>query len=95
MPANLARLWILAMALAACGGDDDGGAGGPDGGPDQDAGPDLTDELFDPERLLEVEIELAEADWAELRGQTRSILDVLGGGDCLAQPFESQSSGFE
>jgi spore coat protein H len=90
MPANLARLWILAMALAACGGDDDGGAGEPDGGgEDQDAGPDPTDELFAPERLLEVEIEMAEADWDELRAQTRSILDVLGGGDCLAQPFES------
>jgi spore coat protein CotH len=44
--------------------------------------------VFDPTHIVEVEIELAPADWDELRGQTRSFIDVLLG-DCTAQPFPS------
>lgn len=51
-------------------------------------GPDMSDVLFDPDRVLDVRIEMAEADWTLLRNQTRSIWDILGG-DCLAEPFES------
>jgi hypothetical protein len=86
-------LLLLALAGAAC--SDDGGATGPaDGGaPDLgDAGPpdagDPTAALFASDHLVEIEIEMAEADWDELRTQTRSLFDILGG-NCLAEPFPS------
>lgn len=49
--------------------------------------------LFDTNRVIEVELELAEADWAALRRQTRSMFDVLGG-DCMAGPAESPYTWF-
>jgi hypothetical protein len=86
-------MWRIAMAVAvlagaACSGDDDGGGGDTDAGPDADGGPGEDDALFAPDHLLEVEIEMAEADWNELRAQTRSFFDIFGG-DCLEDPFES------
>ena len=84
-PARRLAAFLLCAAAAglACGGDDDGADGG---GPDPDS---LGyEELFDPDRVLEVVIELDPADWDALRTQTRSVLDILGG-DCLAQPFAS------
>src|SRR6185503_12590992 len=86
------RVWSFAISaallLAACSSDE--GGGGEDTGGDADAGPDGVDDsaLFDKDHLLEVEIEMADADWDALRGQTRTLFDILGG-DCLAQPFES------
>jgi hypothetical protein len=72
-----------ALAVAACGDDD---AIGPDGGdPEPDAGVDLSAPLFDPEHVVEVEIELAAGDWDALRVQTRSISELFG--TCLAEPF--------
>jgi spore coat protein H len=74
--------------LAACSSDE--GDGGEDGADLPDAGGETGDDtaLFDRDHLLEVEIEMADADWDALRAQTRSVLDILGG-NCLAQPFES------
>ena len=71
----------LLVALSACSADtDDGGAFGPDAGPD--AGPEESyadaDWLFEPDRLLEIEIEVSEDDWDALRLQTRNILDIFG-----------------
>ncbi len=80
---------MAVLAGAACSGDDDGGAGGDaDAGPDADGGPGEDDALFAPDHLLEVEIVMADADWDELRAQTRTFFDIFGG-DCLADPFES------
>src|SRR3712207_6265544 len=47
----------------------------------------LIGDLYEPRRLLEVEIELDPADWDEIRFQTRSFLDLLAGEQCLAEPF--------
>jgi hypothetical protein len=49
---------------------------------------DETEQLFDPERVLEIEITLDPADWDLIRHQNRSLLDVLGTG-CLDAPAES------
>lgn len=62
------RLLVALACLAACG--DDGATSGPDGGRG-DASPDATidpsDELFRPDKVIEVKITLAAADWARLR----------------------------
>jgi hypothetical protein len=74
---------LTALAGAACGAEEAAPV------PLAEVGPTPTDPtiaVFDPDRLLEIEIELAEAAWAELRGQGRTLLDILGG-ECLAQPF--------
>lgn len=69
--------------LACSGGDSDGvgpDAGiGPDGGA-IDAGLSYSDGdwLFEDDRLLRVEIEVAPADWDTLRFQTRNVLAILG-----------------
>ena len=75
------QMWLLVasmLALPACGGDDDdvdsavdaGALDGaaPDGGPDASV-PDEAAPLFEPDRLLEIEIELDPADWDVLRHQ--------------------------
>ncbi len=46
---------------------------------------DLSDEAFDPDRLLEVEITMAPEDWEAVRTQTRKLLDIFGG-DCADRP---------
>jgi hypothetical protein len=61
----------------------------PDPIPDPTPPIDLTAPYFDPDRLLEIEIEVAAADWDMLRTQGRDFLDVIGGEDCLAEPFGS------
>jgi hypothetical protein len=63
----------LIAALLGCGGEDE---------------LDRSDELYDPTRIVEVELELEPDAWDGLRTETRSVIDVLGG-DCLATPFES------
>lgn len=76
------RLWFILVLLVAtgCGSDDEE--------------PDLSDELFDPTRIVEIEIAIPEDDWDELREQTRT-LEALTGSDCLAEPFGSPFTYFE
>ncbi|MDH5674345.1 MAG: CotH kinase family protein [Myxococcales bacterium] len=45
--------------------------------------------FFDPNRLLEVRITLADSDWELIRSQERSLFDIFGGDDCQADPFGS------
>ena len=47
--------------------------------------PDPTLEMFDPDKVLVIEIDLDPADWEELRHQTRSFLDIIGS-TCLEEP---------
>ena len=44
-----------------------------------------SDDFFSLDRIIAVEIEIAEIDWDELRHQSRTLFDVLAG-DCLATP---------
>jgi hypothetical protein len=92
--AHLSVLALLAMAAAACGDDSSGNAdaavtadAAPSDATPSDAGPDPTLPLYDPDVILGVDITLDPADWETLRHQTRSIEDIFGGQDCLAQPF--------
>ncbi|MCA9516640.1 MAG: CotH kinase family protein, partial [Myxococcales bacterium] len=50
--------------------------------------------LFDPDRVIEVEITLAPADWAALRAETRAIASVIGP-DCLSSPPDSPFTWFD
>ena len=50
-----------------------------------------SDLLFDPDHVIEVEIELEVGDWDTIRDQHRNILDLLTG-DCMAGPIESPYS---
>lgn len=52
-----------------------------------DAASDPSQALFAPGCLLDVDITVSPSDWASLRAQTRTIIDVLAG-DCLAAPPE-------
>ncbi len=65
--AALALVLVSLVGLVACAGDD-GGTVGPDAGPTvtPDA-PDPSDELFAPDHLIEIAIELPEAAWDTLR----------------------------
>jgi len=74
---------LALLTTAACG--DDGDAG-PDGGIGPDSGVDLSEPLFDPAHVLEVEIDLAADDWDTLRFQNRSVGALFG--NCLQGPFE-------
>ncbi len=85
---RLVSTW-LALALLvvpACG--DSEPASGPDGGVivTPDAGPDETDKMFEPDRVVQVSIDIDEADWDELRVQARSW-NMFIGDDCQAEPF--------
>ena len=81
------RSWLallLALVAAACGDDIAGdGDAGPE--PEPDAGGDPSAPYFDPDHIVEVEIELPSDDWDELRFQTRSVSELFG--TCLAEPF--------
>ncbi len=50
---------------------------------------DLTDAVFDPDRVLRIEIELDPDDWEALRQQERNLFEIFVGDDCLAEPFGS------
>lgn len=81
-------LLVLALALAGCSGDDGGGAL-PDGGVDAavdtpDAAVDLSAALFPRDRVLDVQITMAPADWAALRSQPRP--SDLSDTTCARQP---------
>jgi len=75
-----------------------GEAGAPDAAPDAappmadasapDAGFDYTEVLFEPDHLLEVRVEMAEAAWDAMRRQGRDG-SIFVGEDCMDQPFES------
>ncbi len=46
------------------------------------------DPFFEPDRVLEVEIELDPDDWDEIRNQHRNVLEMFTG-DCMSGPVES------
>ena len=46
------------------------------------------DWLFEPDRVLDVDIEIADEDWDALRFQTRNLLELFGEG-CGAAPYDS------
>ena len=48
--------------------------------------PDVTDAMFDPQRVIDVRIALPVDDWDRLRAQERSFVSLFRG-QCLAQPF--------
>lgn len=79
----------MAAAAVACGADEGlPGPPGPDAGAVRpDAGIDESDAVYDPNHVLQIEIDMAAADWDALRHQTRTLFDVLLGADCAAQPF--------
>jgi hypothetical protein len=55
---------------------------------------DLAAPLFEPDRLLEVEIALDPSDWDALRLQTRTWEELFERPDCLGSPFPSPFSYF-
>lgn len=56
---------------------------------------DLTAHVFDPDRVLRVDLVLAGADWDELRMQTRTFEGTIGREDCQEEPFENPFTWFE
>ncbi|MBI2894299.1 MAG: CotH kinase family protein [Deltaproteobacteria bacterium] len=92
---------FLVMACSGCGGSSspppaDGDAGGDadadsDADADGDAGPavDESVRLYEPERVIEVSIEMSDEDAEALRLQTRDPNSMLEGDDCLSEPFPS------
>ena len=47
------------------------------------------------DRVLDVSIEMAPEDWKRLRGQTRTLADILVGADCLDSPADDIFTWFE
>ena len=47
------------------------------------------DSLYDLDHVLEVSIDMPPADWEALRLPYRTIADIVGGADCLADPKEA------
>jgi len=91
--AAFARTLIL-VALAVPPGCGDS-PGAPDAAPEIDASPeDPTEAMFDPERLLEIEITIDTASWDELRFQRHQADDIFGE-DCYAGPIERPYTYFE
>ncbi len=56
--------------------------------------PDPTDAMFDPNRLLNIEVTIPPEDWNALRFQTRTFYDLFGPG-CMQGPFESPFTYFK
>ncbi len=81
--ASLILSLMTALTLGGCRPDD---VAPLDSAPGETAAP--VDTLFDPEHVIEVEIELDPADWDEIRNQHRNVLDLLAG-DCMEGPLES------
>lgn len=50
---------------------------------------DETERLFDPQRVLDVRLELPAAEWATLRHEVRTLRDVFGAEACASAPPES------
>ena len=59
------------------------------------AGSDPTAPYFARDHVLDIAVEMAPEDWDRLRAQTRTLQDILGGADCLAQPVEDIFTWFE
>jgi spore coat protein H len=95
------RVFPMAFLVLTLGcGDVEPGLSGDGGDPTADAGmrpdgPDLGDigDPFDPDHVMQVAITMDPGDWEELRRQTRSIPETLGG-DCMAEPFSSPYTKF-
>lgn len=60
-----------------------------------EAAPHPSDPYFALDRVLAVAIEMAPEDWDQLRAQTRTLVDILGGTDCLDSPPDDVFSWFE
>ena len=85
---------LMVMLAPACTGtldDDDEILPGDD---DDDTGVPYADELFDPDQVIEVHVEIDEDDAAALAAETTSILDLLTGEDCLEHPLGMQFTWF-
>lgn len=54
-----------------------------------------SDPYFALDRVLDVSIEMASDDWDRLRGQTRTLADILVGADCLDSPADDIFTWFE
>ena len=54
-----------------------------------------SDPYFALDRVLDVSIEIAPEDWEHLRGQTRTLADILVGADCLDSPADDIFTWFE
>ena len=54
-----------------------------------------SDAYFALNRVLDVSIEIAPEDWDRLRGQTRTLADILVGADCLDSPADDIFTWFE
>jgi len=54
----------------------------------EEPGPGPSDELFDPEEIVEVNIRMLPEDWDFIRTQTRDFYSLFSGEDCMDQPFE-------
>src|SRR5262245_21272817 len=80
MEAVRSRLLILACAATACGG----------GTSDWEEAA----ALFEPDRVLEIAIDMAPADWDALRNQTRTEEDLFARPDCLGSPFPNPFTWF-
>jgi hypothetical protein len=88
--------WVVTVAVASGGGCGGGGDDpwAPDAaGPSPDAWVDHAGPLYDPARVIDVDITLAAADWDTLRAQTRAISTLFG--NCLAMPFADPFTYFE
>ena len=57
--------------------------------------PHPSDPYFALDRVLDVSIEIAPEDWDRLRGQTRTLADILVGADCLDSPADDIFTWFE
>ena len=57
--------------------------------------PHPSDPYFALDRVLDVSIEMAPEDWDRLRAQTRTLVDILGGADCLDSPAGDIFTWFE
>ena len=60
-----------------------------------EATPHPSDPYFALDRVLAVAIEMTPEDWDQLRAQTRTLVDILGGTDCLDSPPDDVFSWFE
>ena len=76
-----APIAIAAFFLAAC--------------PTFGQAPHPSDAYYALDRVLDVRIEMEPEDWDRLRAQTRTLVDILGGADCLDSPPDDVFSWFE
>ena len=63
----------------------------PDAGLPVDAAVETTDktaELFRQDKVLQVELEVSEESWAQVRNGFREFYDILSGEDCMDEPLQ-------